>query len=171
MKNILGKIILTGTLICSPMVAFSEVTEDKFTGEAICTGMVFPQTSGDHVVAAAFRYMKIDEEYLGPYLVLQVTSARPAGLGSGEANFLFSMLDGSVQRLRGEVAASSGSGAVEVITYMFDDESEAESIFSASVNKIEYRLSGSRGKFEGEFRNAMYIKMSLDECSGKDWPK
>jgi len=154
---------------CLPVAGISEVTVDRFTGNATCTGIVFPQTEDGHVIMGTFRYVKIAGDYFGPYMVLNVTSARPAGLANGDADFLFTTPDGLTTRLTGEVFTAAGSGANEQVTYIFSDSDAAEEIFSSAM-QIEYRLNGPRGSFEGRLDTFM-VNLSINKCSERNWPE
>lgn len=154
-----------------PASGFAEVTVDRFTGDATCNGTMFlnDNPQGGHVVMGRFRYLKIDDDYHGPFMLLNVTSANPVGLANGDANLLLTAPDDTITRLRGEVISSSGSGAEETVFYSFDDAPAAEEAFSIAT-EVEYRLNGLRGNFQGNM-DAFMVSLSLGICSDKDWPQ
>ena len=154
-----------------PTSSVAEITVDRFTGDVTCDGtMILNENShSGHLVMGRFRYLKIDGDYHGPFLLLNVTSSNPVGLANGDANFLLTGSDDTITRFRGEVISSSGSGPREIVFYSFDDAQAAEEAF-ASATKVEYRLNGQRGNFLGSM-NASIVKLSLGVCSDKNWPE
>ena len=153
-----------------PSSAWAEISVDRFTGDVTCNGtLIFNENpQGGHVIIGRFRYLKIGDDYHGPFLFLNVTSAKPVGLAAGDADFLLTNAAERVTRLKARVVSSGGIGPEEIVFYDFGDTSLAEDSFSSAL-RIEYRLNGLTGNFMGTI-DAFSTKLSIGTCSKKNWP-
>lgn len=146
----------------------AEISYDRYTGVAICTGAPLPHTEDGVGVLLHVRYGKTVDNggYIGPLLQFQVTSPTQFDFSSGNLDMIASTPEGD-ERIQGDLFEREDFRPTERVSFLVGED--AENIFLAA-SSVEYRITGRSGAIEGRINPMLLFHASIRDCRDFEIP-